>query len=245
MTHEIDIERPVYIEARDLTVEFPSMRASVRSPGASGRFAALVKVSFALEPGRRLGLLGRNGSGKSTLLKTLAGVYPPSSGTLEVSGDVAAVFNASLGFDKNATGVENIYLRCALLGMSFSKIDALVPEIVEFSELGEWVHQPVDRYSSGMALRLAFSITTAIRSDILLLDEWLGAGDSAFLEKARRRMEDMVADASILVLATHNLGLMKSQCTEAMVLDDGEIRFLGDIEPAIEAYQDLRRLTQV
>jgi homopolymeric O-antigen transport system ATP-binding protein len=233
----------VYIDARDLTIRFPTTLASVRKPGAAGQFAALDQVSFALKPGQRLGLLGRNGSGKSTLLKTLAGVYPPTTGSLDVEGNVAAIFNAALGFEREATGLENIYLRCALLGMSFSQIDALVPEIVEFSELGDWVHEAVDRYSSGMALRLAFSITTAIRSDILLLDEWLGAGDAAFLEKARKRMQDMVEDASILVLATHNLNLMRSQCTEAMVLDDGEIKYLGDIETAAALYQDLRRLT--
>lgn len=229
------------IEARDLKVEFPTTRATVRTPGAAGRFAALDGVSFKLQAGQRLGLLGRNGSGKSTLLKTLASVYPPSGGSLRVEGQVAAIFNASLGFEKAATGLENIYLRCALLGMPLRSISALVPEILEFSELGEWIHEPVENYSSGMALRLAFSITTAIRSDIILLDEWLGAGDAAFLEKARQRMQKMVDDASILVLATHNLPLMRSQCTEAMVLDDGVVRYLGDINSAVEIYQDLRR----
>lgn len=234
---------PVSVEARDLRIEMPTRRATVRNPGDSGRFAALDGVSFSLGPGQRLGLLGRNGSGKTTLLKTLAGVYPPTSGTLTVQGEVAAVFNASLGFEKDATGLENIFLRCALLGMRFDEIKALVPEIVEFSELGDWIHEPVDRYSSGMALRLAFSITTAIRSDILLLDEWLGAGDAAFLRKARKRMQEMVEDAKILILATHNLPLMRSQCTNALVLEDGAVRFMGDIESAIAIYEDLRKLT--
>lgn len=235
----------VRVIARDLRVEFPNMAASVRAPGADGLFAALDGINFSLESGQRLGLLGRNGAGKSTLLKALAGVYPPSSGELTVLGQVAAVFNAALGFERLATGLENIYLRCALLGMEFSEIGALVPEIVEFSELGEWIHVPVERYSSGMSLRLAFSITTAIRRDILLLDEWLGAGDASFLEKARARMQGMVDEASILVLATHNLALMRSQCTDAMVLDDGELKYFGDIETAIGLYTELRRQTEV
>lgn len=245
MTSSSNAPPMVSVTARDLRIEFPNMAASVRKPSADGRFAALDGVSFSLKPGQRLGLLGRNGAGKSTLLKALAGVYPPSSGELMVLGRVAAVFNAALGFETVATGLENIYLRCALLGMKFSEIDALVPDIVEFSELGEWIHVSVERYSSGMSLRLAFSITTAIRRDILLLDEWLGAGDSSFLEKARARMQGMVEQASILVLATHNLELMRSQCTDAMVLDDGELKYFGDIETAVGVYKDLRRQTGV
>lgn len=206
---------------------------------------ALDRISFSLEPGDRLGLLGRNGSGKTTLLKTLAGVYPPVSGELEVTGSVAAIFNASLGFQKEATGLENIYLRGAMLGLKFSELEKLIPEIIEFSELGDWIHQPLDNYSSGMALRLAFSITTAIRSDILLLDEWLGAGDAAFLKKARARMQEMVEDASIVVLATHNLSLMRSQCSHAMVIEDGRIEFLGGLDEAEEIYLNLRKLTQI
>lgn len=233
------------IEARNVTVEYPVARASVISPGNSRTHVALDSISFTLAPGERLGLLGRNGSGKSTLLKTLAGVYPPKHGGLTVQGSVAAVFNASLGFEIQATGRENIYLRGAMLGLKFDRIESLIPEIIEFSELGEWIDHPIDTYSSGMALRLAFSITTAIRSDILLLDEWLGAGDAAFLQKARARMQEMVEDASILVLATHNLGLMRSQCNQALVLENGRVEFLGDIDEASKIYQNLRQLTQI
>jgi len=235
---------PTFVRAQDLTIEYPIRRASVRTPGSSHCFAALNSISFELSAGDRLGLLGRNGSGKSTLLKTLAGVYPPVSGRLEIEGSIAAIFNAQLGFQKDATGLENIFLRGAMLGISFSEIDKVVPEILEFSELGDWIHQPIELYSSGMALRLAFAITTTIRSDILLLDEWLGAGDSAFLAKARTRLEEMIEHASIIVLATHNLSLMRSQCKRALVLDDGHIIFLGDIETAIDHYHDLRKLQQ-
>lgn len=241
MTHAVTAR----IRAQNLTVTFPLRRAGIRSTGGKGAHNALNKVSFTLEPGARIGLLGRNGSGKSTLLRTLAGVYPPTTGELEVEGRVAAIFNASLGFVQEATGMENIYLRGAMLGLSFDEIRELTPSIVEFSELGDWVHQPIHRFSSGMALRLAFSITTAIRSDVLLLDEWLGAGDAAFLRKARARMQSMVEDASIVVLATHNLNLMRNQCNQAMVLEEGELVFMGDLDTAIEKYQEFRQLTQL
>ncbi len=237
--------KQVNITAREVTITFPLRRAGVRSTGDRIEHKALDTVSFTLEAGARVGLLGRNGSGKSTLLRTLAGVYPPSSGTLDVHGKTAAIFNAALGFVPDATGLENIYLRGAMLGLSFDDIRALTPGIVEFSELGSWVHEPIHRYSSGMALRLAFSITTAIRSDILLLDEWLGAGDAAFLRKARARMQTMVEDASIVVLATHNLNLMRSQCNQAMVLEEGQLVFFGDLDVAVEKYQEFRQLTQL
>ena len=236
---------PARIKAEAVTIEYPVSRANVRNPGAGRKHVALDAVSFELGAGERLGLLGRNGAGKSTLLKTLAGVYPPVSGRLEVEGSVAAVFNASLGFNKDATGRENIYLRGAMVGVKFDEIAHVVHEIIAFSGLEEWIDTPIETYSSGMALRLAFSITTAVRSDILLLDEWLGAGDSEFLRKARARMQDMVEDASILVLATHNMKLMRSQCNRALVLDDGRVEYLGDIDTAEQVYTELRQRTQI
>lgn len=245
MTQQANQQGGALIVADALTVEYPASRAGVRNTGGVGKHLALDGVSFTLAPGERLGLLGRNGSGKSTLLKALAGVYPPVQGSLTVEGSVAAIFNASLGFERQATGLENIYLRGAMLGLKFDDIRAIVPEVIEFSELGDWINAPIETYSSGMALRLAFSITTAIRSDILLLDEWLGAGDAAFLRKARARMSEMVEDASILVLTTHNLQLMRSQCNQALVLDDGQVKFLGDIDQAEIVYKDLRQLTQL
>jgi ABC-type polysaccharide/polyol phosphate transport system ATPase subunit len=228
------------IKATDMTVRFP-----LRDGGLSGLLnrrthTALDSVSFEVKPGARIGLLGRNGSGKSTLLRTLAGVYSPQLGTMEVHGRVAAIFNASLGFYQVATGYENIFLRGAMLGLSFEKIRDMADEIIEFAELEEWIHQPISSYSSGMALRLAFAITTSIQSDILLLDEWLGAGDAQFMAKAQARMSRLVENASIVVFATHNIRLMREQCTEALVIDDGKLCFNGEIDAAIAHYQQLR-----
>lgn len=233
------------IIADKIVVSYPLRRASFGTPGAKGTHIALNGISFALGPGERLGLLGRNGAGKSTLLRTLAGVYPPESGRLEVNGSVTALFNASLGFAQEASGRENIFLRGALLGMDLRDVEEMIPEIIEFSELGDWIDQPIRQYSRGMALRLAFAISTVVRSDIMLFDEWLGAGDASFLKKAQARIQEMVASASILVLATHSMSLMRDQCNRALVLDGGDITYLGDIEEAISIYENLRNTAQI
>ncbi|WP_421922004.1 ABC transporter ATP-binding protein [Maricaulis maris] len=226
------------IDVKHLRIAYPIRRGFKRASGESTHHVdALQDVSFNLKHGDRLGLLGRNGSGKSTLLKALAGIYPPSGGTITIKGKVASIFNASLGFVPQATGYENILLRGTLLGMSYDQVQALIPYVTEFSELGDWLTQPVASYSSGMALRLAFAITTAVESDILLLDEWLGAGDAQFLRKARARMSELVERAGILVLATHNLGLMKNTCNKVAVIDEGKLVHFGPADDIIPLYQ--------
>lgn len=223
----------VHVTLKDVSISYPLSQ----SPWRTEQMLALEGLSLKLERGDRLGLLGRNGSGKSTLLRAIAGIYPPVAGTIETQGGIASIFNASLGFMPEGTGYENIFLRGAVLGMKLQEIRDLVPYIVEFSELGEWIHRPVMNYSSGMALRLAFSITTAIRSDILLLDEWLGAGDAAFLLKARKRMTEMVEEAGILILATHNTNLMREVCNKLLVLDHGRMVYLGDLDEGLKQYR--------
>lgn len=224
-----------HIRAKQIDVAYPLRRSFGIGGSKSHQINALDGVSFEIENGDRVGLLGRNGAGKSTLLRTLAGIYPPQSGELSIEGEVASIFNASLGFIPQATGYENIFLRGAVLGMGFAEIERQVPYIEEFSELGDWLGQPVQNYSSGMALRLAFSITTAIRSDILLLDEWLGAGDAQFIAKARMRMNELIESAGILVLATHNLNLMRQVCNRAFLFESGRLVLAGTVEEVIAA----------
>lgn len=177
-----------------------------------------------------------NGAGKSTLLRVLAGIYQPSSGRLVVSGSAKGLFDVSLGVIPEATGLENIYMRGLQMGLSMKQIKELVPEIVEFSELQEAINNPLNSFSAGMRIRLAFSISTMIEPDILLLDEWIGAGDANFRAKVKSRMEKLVEKSRELVLATHNTGLMKGLCTHGMVLDKGKMVYSGKLVDALEFY---------
>jgi len=190
---------------------------------------SLDKVSFALNAGDRVALLGKNGAGKTSLLSVLAGVYPPTSGTVQITGSVDALFNINLGFRQDATGRRNIILRGLIAGWSTEQIKDRIPEIIEFSELGHFIDMPYRSYSQGMAARLAFSIATAVSPDVLLLDEWIGAGDADFQKKARDRMNRLIESAGILVIASHNKALLKEVCNKGMILSRGEIVAEGPI----------------
>jgi lipopolysaccharide transport system ATP-binding protein len=231
-----------YLAAQDLVVRYPPPPRLGFGLSPVGHIA-LDQFSFEVKSGTRLGVIGQNGAGKSTLLRTLAGVYPPESGELILHGRRASVFSATSGFMPSATGYENIFLRGTLLGFSYERIRALIPEIIEFAGLGEWIDQPLFRYSSGMTLRLAFAITTCIDAEILLLDEWLGAGDAEFVERARARMDQVLAKTSILILATHNLKLMQSICDEAIILSSGTIAFRGEVKEAAKLYARMKNGT--
>ena len=227
----------IQAEGVNVTYPDPSLWRAVRG---SGGYQALTDLTFTIRPGERVGLLGRNGSGKSTLLRTLAGVYPPSGGALTVRGSRSSIFSATSGFVPNATGRENITMRGVLLGLTRQQIRDLTPGIIAFSELGDWIDRPLYAYSSGMTLRLAFSIVTALENDILLMDEWIGAGDAGFIDKAKERMDKMLERASIIVLASHNMRLMERVCPRAIVIDNGRMIFDGDVKDAIRRYRDIR-----
>lgn len=220
------------IRVSDLCLRYPGM-------DATGREWALSNVNFHLAKSDRLGLLGRNGAGKSTLLRVLAGIYPPDRGRVEVTGRPVSIFNASLGFVPEASGWENIFLRCAAMGIRLEQAKALAHSIVEFAGIGEWIHRPLTQYSSGMALRLAFAITTTVEADILLMDEWLGVGDAEFLARARNRMMELVEQAGILVLATHNLQLMRRICNKAIIIDGGNVVDFGDIDEVADKFKGM------
>lgn len=201
-----------------------------RSQRKLSHVRALQNVDFALKSGERLGLVGRNGSGKSTLLRVLAGVYAPSEGIVHTEGKIAPLFNVGLGTRPEATGRQNIILRGLLRGLSRREAESRVEEIAAFSGLGDFINLPVRTYSSGMAMRLSFSIATAFRPEILLLDEWIGAGDQEFQDKARARMRSMVDEAGITVIASHNRPLLRSVCNLGLWLHKGEMRAFGPIE---------------
>jgi len=235
-----------HIKASDIVVEFPIYGAKNRSikntflyAATGGRLArdsaervvvrALNGVSFEFGEGDRIGIVGHNGSGKTTLLRVIAGAYEPVGGSIEVSGRVASMLSIDVGMDMEATGYENIFLRAAIMGLKPGKIPPLVDEICEFSELGDYIDMPVRTYSSGMSLRLAFAISTCVSADIILMDEWLSAGDAAFSEKAQKRLDDLIGQAKILILASHNEKLIEKSCNKIMHLDHGDLAKLQAI----------------
>jgi ABC-type polysaccharide/polyol phosphate transport system ATPase subunit len=185
---------------------------------------ALDNVSFALKAGDRLGLVGANGSGKTTLLKILYGIYEPTAGRVDITGRVDALFNIALGFRFEATGRRNIVLRGLINGWTEDEISERMDQIIDFSELGEFIDVPFKTYSQGMAARLAFAIATTLEPEILLMDEWIGAGDPPFQEKASVRMNELSEKAGIIVLASHNHALLKRTCNLILELDKGTVK---------------------
>jgi lipopolysaccharide transport system ATP-binding protein len=228
-----------YISLKNVGVNFPiygaganSLKKTLASSVTGGRFGketgvnvvqALSDINLELKAGDRLGLIGHNGAGKSTLLRTLAGVYEPSVGDFERRGTVSSLIDPSLGIEGDASGVENIMLRGLVMGLSKKQIDELAPDIIEFSGLGDYINMPVRTYSTGMMMRLAFSISTSVRADILLMDEWLSVGDAEFTEKAEQRMKEVVSTAGILVLASHSPKLIENECNRVIHMEHGRI----------------------
>ena len=197
---------------------------------------ALDNLTFKIHDGERVALLGHNGAGKTTLLRVLSSVYAPTSGSAVIQGKLGSLIDISLGIDPEASGVENIYIRGRLLGMSAAEIKEKTPEIVEFSELGDFIEMPVRTYSTGMHMRLAFTISTTLRPEILLMDEWLSVGDEGFKHKAEARMKEVVQSTSILVVATHSRELAMHTCTRALWLEHGKIKMDGAPQEVCDAY---------
>lgn len=197
---------------------------------------ALRDITFTLTSGDRLGLIGSNGAGKTTLLRTLAGIYEPVMGRLSVQGSLNALLDPNLGMNPDLTGRENIRLRGQYNGLPVSVLKRLADDVAEFAELGDFLDLPVRIYSSGMVVRLAFALATAIRPQILLMDEWFLAGDASFIEKARIRLEDMVRGAEILVLSTHLEDAVRDWCTRAIWLEQGRVHDDGPALDVLERY---------
>lgn len=218
-----------------------------RKNGRITGFRALHDVSFELTSGDRLALIGANGAGKSTLLRVLAGSRVPDEGSVEMVGQSTSLVNINVGIQQDATGHRNITLRGLVAGKSMEEIEERRGWIAEFSELGHFLDLPFRTYSSGMRMRLNFAIATAFTPEILLMDEWLSAGDASFRAKATERMRELVADAAILVFASHNAQMLKANCSTAIWLENGQIRQRGDVEETYEAFaesQQKKRLAQ-
>jgi lipopolysaccharide transport system ATP-binding protein len=235
-----------HIEATGLSIEFPLYHLGGRSlkkrlmAAASIRLreddshrivvAALRNLSFRINPGERVALIGNNGAGKTTLLRTLAGTYEPVAGSLEVEGTIGTLIDPSAGMDPDATGRENIVLRGLFLGLSHAECQAMAEEAGRFSGLNEFLDVPIRTYSAGMGIRLSFAVATLMSPQILLMDEWFLAGDADFMVRASERLEKLVIGADILVLATHDMGIVRRWCTRVIKLGGGRIEADGSVE---------------
>ena len=198
---------------------------------------AVKDVSLEIHAGERVGLIGHNGAGKSTLLKVMAGIYPPTTGSATTCGHVCPLFEFASGFEYNRSGWENIRIRCMLLGMTPDEIEAKLPEIAAFSELGQFLDYPVRTFSTGMFIRLAFAVSTSVNPEILLLDEVMGAGDLSFTEKANKRMREFMEQGKILVFSTHSMKLLGDYCSRTIWLDHGVVKADGVTADVVAAYE--------
>ncbi len=200
-------------------------------------FWALKNVSFTVRPGEVLGIIGRNGAGKSTILKVISGILKPTEGSVSVRGNIVPMLELGSGFDFDLTGRENIYLNGSILGYSSHFLDEKYDEIVSFSELGEFIEMPIRNYSSGMMMRLAFSIATVVNPEILIVDEILAVGDEAFQRKSRQRMLELMGGGTTVLFVSHSLDQIREMCDRVLWLDHGQIKMLGETKEVCDAYQ--------
>lgn len=245
-----------HLRLENVTVDFPlyqggsrSLKKTLLASSARGNFSmdatqritirALDNVTFNIEDGQRVGLVGFNGAGKTTLLRVLAGIYEPSQGRVVSEGKRTALLDASVGLDDESTGRENIILRAMYMDMHPNEIRPFVDEIAAFSELGPYLDLPVRTYSAGMRIRLAFAVSTCIKPEILLMDEWLAAGDAHFIDKAQRHLSSFVGKSSIFILASHSFPLLQEWCDSAVFLDRGHIVAAGPIYDVIAKYREV------
>lgn len=240
-----------HIRLENLSLSYPVIRvgASLRRLAMSGMtgglitqgrdvstVAAISDMTLSIESGDRVGLIGHNGAGKSSLLRVLAGIYKPSSGTMDIEGRVGSLLDVGFGIDPEETGWENLRFVFDLIAKDRESIPELIEEVAEFTELGEFLSMPVRTYSSGMQMRLSFGIATAMLPSILLMDEVIGAGDASFYVKAEQRLQKITDTAEIIVLATHSIDLITSWCTKVVWMEKGRVVEFGPTEAVLERY---------
>jgi lipopolysaccharide transport system ATP-binding protein len=244
MTHitldKVCLDFPVYnADARSLKSSLVNVATGgqLRAGNKGGvTVRALDDINLKIEPGERVGLVGHNGSGKSSLLRVLNGVYRPSSGTISVDGEIGSLIDINIGINPEATGLENITTCAALMGIPKSTVVERLPDIIDFSELGDYISMPVRTYSSGMQMRLMFSIATTMKPQILLMDEWLSVGDESFVKKAEERLGKLVSETDILVFASHSRKTITSTCNRLIWLEHGRIKADGNVETIANEY---------
>lgn len=237
------------IDVRDLRISYRTVnKISIRKSLFSLKksevevFEAVRGVSFSVKEGEIVGIVGKNGSGKSTLLRSLAGVFSPDTGSIDIHGHTISLLSIGVGFQKKLTGIENIYLSGMLLGFKRREVESKVKEIIEFSDLGDFIDKPVKTYSSGMYSKLAFSITAIMKTDIILIDEVLSVGDIKFKKKSYAKMQELISDRKRTVLiVSHSNDQIRELCDRVIWLHDGEIRDAGDTEEVLEKYEEFMK----
>ncbi len=240
----------------NVSVSFPiyhggsrSLKKSLLFRGSGGQLAsdashritveALRNVSMEFRSGDRVALIGKNGAGKTTLLRVMAGIYEPVTGVVKSRGRISPMFDISLGIEGEISGYDNIRLRGLILGLSAREIEERMADIAEFTELGDYLDIPVRTYSSGMMTRLTFAVATCFSPEILLMDEWIVAGDAGFLAKAQHRVEAFVEQAGILVLASHSTEICRRWCNKAVWMERGEVKMAADISAVLDSYNSV------
>ena len=202
-------------------------------------FEAVKYVSFQIEEGKILGIIGKNGSGKSTILRAIAGIFSPDEGTIDLHGHSISLLSIGVGFQKELTGRENIKLSGMLLGFSEEQIAAKTDEIIEFAELGDFIDMPVKTYSSGMYSKLAFSITAILETDIMLVDEVLSVGDHKFKKKSYKRMKKLIENKErTVIIVSHNMDTLEELCDEVMWMHEGVVKMIGEPKEVLEKYKE-------
>lgn len=237
------------ISVKDLHISYRTLKAfSIKKSllklkkSKTEVFEAVKGVTFDVEKGKILGIVGKNGSGKSTLLRSIAGIFSADSGSIELYGNTVSLLSIGVGFQKKLTGYENIFLSGMLLGFSENEIKEKIDSIIEFSELKDFIYKPVSTYSSGMYSKLAFSITAILETDIMLIDEVLSVGDVKFKEKSYNKMKELISDDSrTVVIVSHSLGTLRELCDEILWLHEGKVKEIGKPKEVIAHYEEFMR----
>lgn len=242
VVHGVGLEVPIYLQSdRSSRTWLSTLLSAALDPPRRETRTLLSDVTFTANEGDRIALIGRNGAGKSTLLRVLNGAFTPTRGVVEVNGSCQALLNVSLGFNAEATVRENIFLRGTAIGLRSREIRSLIEPVVEFAGLQEKVNHRLKTLSAGQRMRLGFAISTSVQHDIMLMDEWIGTGDNEFIAKAKERLAGRVSGSKIVVLASHNAGLLNSVCNKGIVMERGRVHFFGGIKDALASYRDLIR----
>ena len=233
--------KDLHVYYRDMN-RFSLKKGGLKARGSGKVFKAVKGVSFEVPKGQILGICGKNGSGKSTLLRAISGIFSPDSGSINLHGNSISLLSIGVGFQKQLTGYENIFLSGMLLGYSKEQIEAKIDDIIEFSELGDFIYRPVRSYSSGMHSKLAFSITAILETDIMLIDEVLSVGDIHFKEKSYNKMKELISnDDRTVVIVSHNSNTIKELCNKVIWLHEGLIKAQGDPKDIMDKYEAFMR----